>query len=74
MDCPRNVRIEHPDGTTTPIEVKYVGTEPRHVNDDIYIVEIWEATTIVNWNHGDRIEADHLPPVCAIRTHRVGLR
>lgn len=74
MNPPQGVRVAHPDGTHTPVEVRYVDSEPREIDGEIYIVEIWEATQILNWNPGDHLETDHLPGPCVIRTHRVGVR
>jgi hypothetical protein len=72
---PEGVRIAHPDGTSTPFELAYVGTEPRQVNGDIYIVDIWEATTVVEWNAGDKLAIDREPDGCfTIRMDRVGMR
>ncbi|MGB3484008.1 MAG: hypothetical protein WBB07_17555 [Mycobacterium sp.] len=68
------LRIAHPDGTSTPVDVTFVGTEPREVNGEIYIIDIWETTSIVVWNAGDRWEADEEPDYFAIRSHRVGTR
>lgn len=61
---PENVRILHPSGTTTPVEVEYLGTEPRAVDGEIYIVERYaiKGTFLAK---GDRIEADWMPSVCS---------
>lgn len=71
---PTNLRVAHPDGTSTPVEVTFVGTEPKEIAGDIHIVDIWEVTSIVNWNPGDHWDADEWPEEFAIRSRRVGVR
>lgn len=74
MSALTNLRVAHPDGTSTPVDTEFVGTEPREANGEIYIVDVYEVTSIVNWNPGDQWEADKWPDVCSIRSHRVGVR
>lgn len=73
-NAPRGVRIVHPDGTATPVEVEFIGTEPREAYGDIFIVDIWQVTTVVSWDDGDRLDFDWRPDMCVIRTYRVGVR
>lgn len=59
MEPPRNVRIQHRDGTTTPCELVYLGEDEEGVHQ-------WEAVTPVRVKHGDRVRADQIPGRTAI--------
>ena len=69
---PPNFHVRHIDGTRTPLECVFIDKEPREVNGDIFIVDIWEVATVVAWKPGDMIDADDWPQASAIRAHRVG--
>lgn len=73
-EAPEGVRIVHADGTSTPVDVEYRGQEPRQVGDEIYIVDVWQITTVVSWSLGDKLAADLIPASCSIGLHRVGVR
>lgn len=73
-DAPQNLRIVHADGTHTPVEVVYIGKEPRQVGDEIYILDKWEITTVVAWRRGDHLDADWMPDATIIGLNRVGTR
>lgn len=57
---PQNVRIEHADGTVTPLELAYLGRfDDRHV---------WATVQPVHrWGVLDRIEVSMLPAQTEIR-------
>lgn len=69
-----HVRVEHADGSSTPVDLTFTGREPREVRGEIFIVDCWESTTVLNWLPDDRLVGDPVPTDCAIRTHRVGVR
>lgn len=61
---PRNVRIVHADGSVTPVEVEFLGTEPREAHGDIFIVDRWQVTTDTFVTEGDRLMGDFDPDRC----------
>lgn len=71
MNALEGLRVVHTDGTHTPVEVRYVGTEPREAAGEIYLCQIWEVTSIIRWTTGDKWQANKQPDGCfIIRTNR----
>jgi len=74
-DTPQGVRIRHSDGSSTPVELQFMGRRPQQTrNGDIRIIDVWQVTTVVSWAPGDRFEADMVPGSCSIGFHRVGVK
>lgn len=69
--APHNVRIVHADGSIQPVDVEFIGTDPREILDDIHIINRWQIVTETFMAEGDRIEADFIPDDCSIIARRV---
>ena len=73
MNEPTNVRIAHPDGTETPVELVFIGTEPMALEGDVYIIDRWQITTETFMAEGDRLVGE-IPENYSIVTRQVGMR
>lgn len=58
-EAPRDARLLHPDGTETPLELAYAGTNEEGCH-------VWEATAAVA-REGDQLQVAMLPARTAIR-------
>lgn len=63
-DAPRGVRVVRADGSITPVDVAFIGTEPKELDGEIYVVNRYAITTQTFIAAGDRIDADHFPEGC----------
>jgi hypothetical protein len=73
MSAPENLRIVHPDGTSTPLDVEFIGTEPREIDGDIRIISHYVVTTPTFMADGDRLDGDNLDD-CSIGVKHAGVR
>ena len=60
---PVNVRIEHPDGTHTPVECVYTGTTSNGLHH-------WHTVRDVELNEGDWEAWDEMPPFTEVHLYR----
>jgi hypothetical protein len=51
---PQGVRVEHADGSQTPCELTYAGTDSGGIH-------LWDAVTAFNPDRGDRLHVACLP-------------
>lgn len=73
-EAPQGVRIIRTDGTVTPVEVEFIGTEPEQIDGEVYIINRWKVATDTFMGPGDQLDADVVPAYSSIVLMRVGVR